>query len=155
MPELSDHMAYGPGSAMPGPVVGALVPFVLGPLDFAAAAVSAGANTIGFYAPCDLRIESVSWAAHVYMTGTNTVAIYKHTDVLGGEGGTAIKTATAITAAGRVEGASFASSAARNVTKGQCVALDLVLSGTGTYEDLCFVVMAYITGHAVADVAAR
>lgn len=156
MPEYGQAIPGAPGSNIPGPVVGSLMAFVIGPITNAnAAAQVAGAFTQGFYAPCDLVLESIAWSAHTYSTGTNTVAIFKHTDVAGGEGGTAVLAATSINAFGRVEGASLGTSALRSVTKGQAVVLDLVLSGTGEFENLTFVVTAYAAGHAVADVAAR
>lgn len=157
MPEISPpQMAYSEGSAIGGPVVGALVPFVLGPITNAnAAAQAAGAFTMGFYAPCDMMLQSVAWSAHTYSTGTNTIAIYKHTDVAGGEGGTAILAATSINAFGRVEGDALGTKANRQITKGQAVVVDPVLSGTGEFENLVIVIMAVIGGHAVADKAAR
>lgn len=157
MPELPDSMAYGgPGGAFPGPVVGGLAAFVIGPITNAnVTAQAAGAFTQGFNAPCDMVLQSVSWSAHTYSTGTNTVAVFKHTDVAGGEGGTAILAATSINAIGSAEGAALGTVANRRVTKGQAVVLDLVLSGTGEFENLTFAVMAYIVGHAIADKAVR
>lgn len=154
MPELPTHMAYGgPGTAMPGPVVGALVPFVLGPFTTATTVVS-GAGEIGFKCPCDMRLESVSWAFMTAPGAASTMAIYNHTATNGGAGGTAVLAATAITTEGYLEGASFASSAVRNFTKGDFLVLDMVI-GTSAPVNMVVVIMAYITGHAVASVTAR
>jgi len=154
MPALPDHIAYGgPGTVMPGPVVGALVPFVLGPFTTATTVVS-GAGEIGFRVPCDMRIESVSWGFMTAPGAASTLAIYNHTAIDGGAGGTAVLGATAITASGSVEGTGFISSAVRNFTKGQFLVFDMVI-GTSAPVNMVITVMAYITGHAVADVAAR
>lgn len=154
MPELPGHMAYGgPGTAMPGPIVGALVPFVLGPFTTATTVVS-GAGEIGIKCPCDLRLESVSWAFMTAPGAASTMAIFNHTATNGGAGGTAVLAATAITSEGTVEGSAFASSAVRNFTKGQFIVLDMVI-GTSAPVNMVVTIMAYITGHSVADVAAR
>jgi hypothetical protein len=154
MPELSDLLTYGgPGTAMSGPVVGALVPFVLGPFT-TAATVAAGAAEFGFTAPCDLRIQSVSWNFMTAPGAASTLALYRHTAIDGCSGGTAIMAATAITAAGSVEGSGFASSAVRNITKGQVLGFDIAV-GVSLAANMVVTVMAYITGHAVADKAVR
>jgi len=152
MTTLPDHMAYGPGGALPGPLVGALVPFVLGPFTTATVVVS-GAGEIGIRMPCDARIESVSWAFMTEPGAASTLAIFKHTATNGGAGGTAVLAATAITTEGAVEGASFVT-AARNFTKGQFLVLDLVI-GTSAPVNMVVTVMMSIGGHAVADVVAR
>jgi hypothetical protein len=145
-------MAYGPGGALPGPLVGALVPFVLGPFTTATTVVS-GAGEIGFRCPCDMRIESVSWAFMTAPGAASTMAVYNFTAVDGGAGGTPVLAATAITANGSVEGATFVQ-AARNFTKGQYLVLDMVI-GTSAPVNMVVTVMMSIGGHAVADVAVR
>jgi len=152
MPELSDVLAYGgPGTAMPGPVVGALVPFVLGPFTTATTVVS-GAGELGFRVPCDMRIESISWCFETAPGAASTLAVSNNTSLA--VGGTAILAATACTATGSVEGAGFISSAVRNVVKGRFLVFDMVI-GTSAPVNMTITVMAYITGHAVADVTAR
>jgi len=148
MPELAN--AYGgPGTVIGGPAVGALVPFVLGPFTTATTVVS-GAGEIGIKCPCDLRLESVTWAFMTAPGAASTMAIFNHTATNGGAGGTAVLAATAITAEGAVEGAAFVSSAVRNFTKGQFIVLDMVI-GTSAPVNMVVTIMAYISGHAVAD----
>ena len=144
-------MAYsGSPTAVGGPLVGGLVPFVLGPFTTATSA-STGTMEIGFRCPCDLRVESVSWSAMTYPAGGGTIAIFNYTDINGAIGGTAVMAATSIAASGVVEGAGFVSSAARNFTKGQHLVVDTVITATGAAANVVITVMAYITGQAVAD----
>lgn len=152
MPEFGQGIPGQPGTNISGPVVGALVPFVLGPFT-PGGTVAAGAGEIGFYCPCDMRIESVSWAAMTYPGATSTIAIYNHTDINGGNGGTAVLAATAVTAGGRAEGAAFVQ-AARNFTKGQYCVIDPVFANSAP-ANMTITIMMTITGHAVADVTAR
>lgn len=153
MPEIGNLAYGGPGSAMPGPLVGALVPFVLGPFT-TATTVATGAGEIGFRVPCDMRIQSVSWAFMTAPGAASTLAIYNFTAVDGATGGTLVLAATACTASGSVEGSGFASSAVRNFTKGQFLVFDMVI-GTSAPVNMVITVMSYVSGHAVADVAAR
>jgi hypothetical protein len=153
MPEIGNLAYGGPGSAMSGPLVGALVPFVLGPFTTATTVVS-GAGEIGIKCPCDLRLESVTWAFMTAPGAASTLAIYNHTATNGGAGGTLVLAAQAITAEGGVEGTAFASSAVRNFTKGQFIVLDPVI-GTSAPVNMVVTIMAYISGHAVADVLSR
>lgn len=153
MPEFGQAIPGQPGSNIPGPVVGALVPFVLGPFTTETTVIS-GAGEIGFKCPCDLRLESVTWDFLTAPGAASTLAIFNHTAINGGAGGTAVLAAQAITSPGSVEGASFVSSVLRNFTKGQCVVVDLVI-GTSAPVNMTVTIMAYITGHAVADVTAR
>ena len=150
MPSLPDYMAYsGSPTQVGGPLVGGLVPFVLGPFTTATTVVS-GAGEIGFQCPCDMRIESVSWGFMTAPGAASTLAVYKHTAIDGCTGGTLVLTATACTANGTAEGAAFASSAARNFTKGQFCGIDLVI-GTSAPVNMTITVMMYLTGQAVAD----
>ena len=150
MPQLPDYMANsGSPTAVGGPLVGGLVPFVLGPFTTTTTVVS-GAGEIGFRVPCDMRIQSVSWGFMTAPGAASTLAIYNHTAIDGGTGGTLVLTATACTAAGSVEGAGFASSAVRNFTKGQYLVFDMVI-GTSAPVNMVITVMAYLTGQAVAD----
>lgn len=153
MPELPEYMAYGPGTAIGGPTVGALVPFVLGPFTTATTVVS-GAGEVGFRCPCDMRLESISWGFMTAPGAASTLAVYNFTAIDGATGGTLVLAATAITASGSVEGAGFASSPVRNFTKGQFVAIDLVI-GTSAPVNMVIICMMNIGGHAVADKGAR
>lgn len=155
MPTLPDSMAYGPGGAMPGPLVGALVPVVFGPTTYTGA-ITTGGSEFGFCVPFDCRVESVTWASNGALTGTNTIALFSFTAVDGCIGGTAVMAATSINAGGTVEGAGLSTvAAARNIAKGRFLAFDIILAAGQTATLLVVTVNLSVCGHAVADVAAR
>ena len=139
------------GSVMTGPVTGAQVPVTLGPFDIdsTGGAIVSGAACFGLRVPFDCRLESVTMAAKAFPTGTNTFAISRHTSVA--TGGTAVLAATSTNASFSKEGADFATTAARNLTKGQFLVVDVVQATTQLLDNCVLVFTIVVQDFAVAD----
>lgn len=159
MPILPTHLAYGPkGTVFAGPVIGGLFTLNI-TLPVITGAITTGNALSGVVVPCDARLMQFNWAAEGARTGTNTLALFKHSAVAGATGGTAVMAATSVNATiGTVEGAGFASSAARDFTKGQVIAVDVILAAAqtlGATDEPCTLTFTFMsTGYPLADMSA-
>jgi hypothetical protein len=153
VPELPGHMVVGRG-ASPGPNIGGYAFLPYGPVNVIAAQTDLFVG--GFIAPCDMRLERISWGA-ASTVAHSSVTFVKNTS-FAASGGTALVTAAIdLDASSGADlndyaeigtgGATTLVAAARNISKGDFVGAYVTTDGTGTLTtfQVCFVV--FVTGH--------
>lgn len=164
MPALPGHMVVGRGS-FSGPVIGNYVTIPFGPKSLAAGGTGTDVPFFGFIAPCDMRIERISWNCRTASLANVSLQFYKDpTDFDASSGATALLTAAIdLDASSGANGSSYAEAAAggattlvaaaRNISKGDRVFAGYTYDVNGTLTDAAVMFTCFITGHINADPA--
>lgn len=158
MPALPGHMVVGRGN-VPGPVIGGYVPFTFGSKNLTAGGTATDEVWFGFIAPCDMRLQQISWGTGQAVTANVTMGAYKHASAFQAAGGTALLTAQIDLDASaganksgfaRAEsgGATTLVNAARNISKGDRVMAAFSYDATGALSNFHVEFYVQITGHA-------
>ncbi len=161
MPALPPGLAIGRG-AFSGPVIGGYAMFPYGPVTVAANGTDI--IPIGFIAPCDLRLQAISYVLRTANTGTgHTLTFSKHASAFQTSGATALITTTPIDLDANLSGQVLPSgesggltgitlvTAARNITKGECVFAVVTTDAAQAATDLSVLFVCTIVGFAQAE----
>lgn len=157
MPALPGHMVVGRGNVS-GPVIGGYVPLCFGPRSLTAGGTGTDEIWFGFIAPCDMRLQQISWGTGAAVTANVSMQCYKHASAFQASGATALLTAAIDLdasaganksgfARGESGGATTLVSAARNISKGDFVMAGFTYDATGALTNFHVEFIAQITGH--------
>lgn len=163
MPALPGHMVVGRGNAA-GPVIGGYLNWTWGPKTITAGGTATDEMWFGFIAPCDMRLEQISWGTRTTVTANVSFQCYKHPSAFQASGATALLTAAIdLDASAGANKSGYAraetggattlvnTSAARDIAKGDYVMVGGTYDATGAISDFHVEFMTFVTGHVNAD----